>query len=79
MQNLKSIPVATLRTAAARLLRSSGRPGAKPAEGIDRALLMAATNYREERRESIDLSQAIVDRANVLVATESTITTEDES
>jgi hypothetical protein len=78
MQNLKSIPVATLRTAAARLLRSTGRPGAKPAQGIDRALLMAATNYREERRESIDLSQAIVDRANELVATE-TITTEDES
>jgi hypothetical protein len=78
MQNLESIPVATLRSAAARLLRSSGRPGSKPAQGVDRALLMAATNYRDERGESIELAESIVTRANELVAPE-TNTTEDES
>lgn len=77
MQQLESIPVATLRTAAARLLRSSGRPGAKPAQGVDRALLMAATNYRDQRDESIELPESIVKRANELVASDETITKDE--
>jgi hypothetical protein len=39
---------------------------------------MAATNYRDERGESIELAESIVTRANELVAPE-TNTTEDES
>lgn len=39
---------------------------------------MAATNYRDQRDESIELPESIVKRANELVASE-TITTEDQS
>ena len=57
MEKLVSIPINTLRRAAAKLARR-GRN-----DGVERALWIAARNYRAQRGESIELPDSIVQRA----------------
>lgn len=60
MRHLTPIAVVDLRRAAAKL----ARPGR--ATGVDRALWLAAQNYRNNRQDSLELPYSIVSRAREL-------------